>query len=73
MIEGPHHYIVMPSPVYESGFSLSAFNHEATFLVGADCALIVGKHPYADPMQVQFGEGMLQEKRDGFASKTFAE
>jgi hypothetical protein len=38
-----------------------------------DCALIVGKHPYTDPMQAQFGEGMLQDKRDSFSSKVFAE
>jgi hypothetical protein len=72
MIEEPRYYIVMPSAAHESGFLLSALKHEATFFLGVDCTLIVGKHPYTDPMQAQFGEGMPQEKRDSFASNAFA-
>ncbi len=62
----------MPFAVHEGGFALSSLHHETTFLIGSDCAFIVGKHPNSYAMEFELCEGMLQKQTDCLAPKSFS-
>lgn len=63
----------MPPSIHEGSFSLSAFEHEAAFLIRADCAFVVSKNPYSDAMEFQFCKRMLRQQTDGVTSYAFSE
>ncbi len=62
----------MPQTVYEGSFSLPSLNHKATLLVGPDCSLIVSKNPYANAVEIQLREGVVQKQADCLASMSLS-